>query len=138
MAVERTYAMIKPDAVRKNCIGKIIDRIEQEGFSIVAMKKMQMNKDLAERFYDVHKEKPFFSVLIEAVTSGPIVAMVLEKDDAIKAWRGVMGATNPAEAAEGTLRNMFGGETMEQNVTHGSDAPETAKTETELIFPELG
>lgn len=133
----RTYGMIKPEAVQNRNTGKIIDRIESEGFSIVAMKKMHMTKDLAEQFYAVHKEKPFFGELVESIASGPIVAFVLEKDDAITAWRELMGATNPADAAEGTLRKLYG-TSIGNNATHGSDAPETAAAEIKLIFPELG
>ncbi len=136
MAVERTYAMIKPEAVSLGHSGKIIDRIESEGFKIVAMKKMEMSKDLASIFYEVHSEKPFYSELVESVSSGPIIVMVLEKDGAIAAWRELMGDTNPDNAEPGTLRKLYG-TSITNNVTHGSDAPETAETEIKLIFPEI-
>ena len=136
MAVERTYGMIKPEAVANGNTGKIIDRIEQEGFTIVAMKKMQMTKELAQLFYEVHSQKPFYSELVDSVASGPIVAMVLEKDGAIAQWRELMGATNPDEAAENTLRKLYG-TSIGNNATHGSDAPATAETEIKLVFPEL-
>jgi len=134
--MERTYGMIKPDAVRKGFMGKIIDRIEQEGFKIIAMKKMEFTKDLAELFYEVHRERPFFDELVENISSGPIVAMVLEKEGAITSWRELMGATNPDEAAENTLRKLYG-ENIGKNAVHGSDAPATAETEIKLIFPDL-
>jgi len=137
MAIERTYGMIKPAAVKTGNSGKIIDRIEQEGFVIVALKKMDMTREMAELFYEVHREKPFFGELVDSISSGPIVAMVLEKDGAIAAWRELMGATNPADAAEGTLRKLYG-ISIGDNATHGSDAPGTAATEIQLIFPELG
>jgi nucleoside-diphosphate kinase len=134
--MERTYGMIKPGAIKNGHTGKIIDRIEQEGFTIVAMKKMQMTKELAELFYAVHRERPFFDELVESIVAGPIVAMVLEKDGAIAAWRELMGATNPDEAAEGTLRKLYG-VNIGENATHGSDAPDTAASEVKLIFPDL-
>jgi nucleoside-diphosphate kinase len=136
MAIERTYAMIKPGAVQRGQDKAIIDRIKQEGFSIVAMKKLNMTKDLAEKFYDVHKEKPFFDEIVAGLCSGPVVAIILEKENAINAWRELMGVTNPAEAAEGTIRKLYG-VTITDNATHGSDGPETAKTEIALLFPEL-
>jgi nucleoside-diphosphate kinase len=134
--MERTFGMIKPEATATGKAGKIIDRIESEGFVIVGMKKMQMTKALAEQFYAVHKEKPFFGELVQSVTSGPIIALVLEKNGAILAWRELMGATNPEKAAEGTLRKLYG-TSMTNNATHGSDAPETAASEIALVFPEL-
>ena len=136
MSIEKTYGMIKPDGVRKGFTGKIIDRIEQEGFNIVAMKKIEFDKDLAELFYEVHREKPFFDELVENITAGPVVAMVLEKENAISAWRELMGSTNPDEAAENTLRKLYG-ENIGKNAVHGSDAPATAETEIKLIFPDL-
>ena len=134
--MERTYAMIKPDAVEAKHVGEIITRIEREGFTIVAMKKMNMSKELASEFYGVHRERPFYSELVDYVASGPVVVMVLEKEDAIQCWRDVMGATDPKEAEEGTLRRLYG-KHIGSNVSHGSDAPETAATEIKLIFPEL-
>ena len=136
MSIERTYGMIKPDAERKGFSGKIIDRIEQEGFKIVAMKKIKFDKDLAELFYEIHREKPFFDELVENITAGPVVAMVLEKDKAITSWRELMGATNPDEASENTLRKLYG-EDIGKNAVHGSDASATAETEIKLIFPDL-
>jgi nucleoside-diphosphate kinase len=134
--MERTYAMIKPDAVEGKHVGEIITRIEREGFTIVAMKKVNMSKELAGEFYGVHRERPFYLELVDYVTSGPVVAMVLEKEDAIKCWRDIMGATDPKEAEEGTLRRLYG-KHIGSNVSHGSDAPETADTEIKLMFSEL-
>ena len=134
--MERTYGMIKPGAVKAGHTGKIIDRIEAEGFTIVAMKKLHMSKELAELFYEVHRQKPFFSELVESIIAGPLIAMVLEKDGAIAAWRELMGPTNPSDAADGTLRKLYG-TSIGENATHGSDAPATAETEIRLIFPEL-
>ena len=134
--MEQTYAMIKPAAVKNGLTGKIIDRIEQEEFNIIAMKKIWMTRELAELFYEVHREKPFFDELVESIISGPVVAMVLEKDGSIAVWRELMGATNPDDAAKGTLRQLYGA-SITDNAVHGSDAPETARTEIALIFPEL-
>jgi len=128
--------MIKPNAVKDKNTGKIIDRIEQEGFTIVAMKKTMLSKIRAEKFYGVHKGKPFFKNLVKFITSGPIIAMVLEKENAIKTWRDLMGATNPAKAAPNTLRKLYAA-SYTQNAVHGSDAPETAATEINFFFPEL-
>jgi nucleoside-diphosphate kinase len=133
MAVERTFAIIKPDAVRKQVVGKIIDRIEQSGLEIVAMKKMQLTQQGAQGFYAVHKERPFFGDLVAFMTSGPVVAMILEGEGAILKWRDLMGPTNSNEAPAGTLRGDFGTD-IEQNATHGSDAPETARLETSYFF----
>ena len=131
--MERTFAMIKPDAVKLGHSGKIIDRIEKEGFNIVEMKKMTFTKALAEQFYGVHSARPFFGELVDMITSGPVIALLLEKDNAIMAWRDLMGATNPAQAAEGTIRKLYG-TNIGSNASHGSDAAETAKTEIALIF----
>ena len=136
MAIEKTYGMIKPHAVKTGLTGEILTRIEKEGFVIVGLKKMQMSKELAELFYAIHREKPFFGELVENITAGPVVAMVLEKDGAIAAWRELMGATNPAEAAENTLRALYA-VSIGENAVHGSDAPDTAESEAGLIFPEL-
>ena len=133
MAIERTLAIIKPDAVENRDAGKILARIEEEGFTIVAMRMIRMTRKEAEGFYAVHRERPFFGDLTAYMSSGPAVVMVLEKDDAIGTWRKVMGATNPTEAAEGTIRKRFG-ESIERNATHGSDAPETAAFETGYFF----
>ena len=136
MAVEKTYAMIKPGALKAGHDKAIVDRIRQEGFEIVAIKELRMTKDLAEQFYAVHKEKPFFGEIVASLSSGPVIAMVLEKEGAINAWRDLMGVTNPADAADGTIRKLYG-VTITDNATHGSDASETAATEIALIFPEL-
>lgn len=134
--MERTFAMIKPDVVRAKNSGKVIDMIEHHGFTILGMEKRQLTKEEAEQFYGVHKERPFFGELVEFVTSGPVIVMCLEKENAIKNWRELMGATNPANAAEGTIRRIFATD-ISHNAVHGSDAPETAKIELEQFFPEL-
>ena len=134
--MEKTLAIIKPDAVRALNTGKIIDRIEAAGFSILGMKKMHLTKAQAEAFYAVHKERPFYGELVEFMTSGPVVVMALAKDGAIKAWRDLMGATNPAQAAPNTIRKDFGA-SVGENATHGSDAPETAAVEVKFFFPEI-
>lgn len=134
--MERTFAIIKPDAVKAKNSGKIIDRIEQEGFEIVGMKKIHLTKEQAEQFYAVHNQRPFFAELVEFITSGPVVVMTLQKENAIKAWRDLMGATNPEQAEENTLRKLYGS-SVGENATHGSDAPETATEEIKFLFPEL-
>jgi len=134
--MERTFAMIKPDAVAAHNSGKIIDIIEGCGFAILAMEKTKLSKEQAQTFYAVHSERPFFEELVDFVTSGPVIIMCLEKDNAIKAWRDLMGATDPANADQGTLRKLFGTD-VGHNATHGSDAPETAKQELTLFFPDL-
>ena len=136
MAVTRTYAMIKPHAVAAGNVGKIIDRVEREGFKVVGLKKIQFSKKFAEIFYAVHAARPFFQELVNDIAAGPIVAMVLEKEDAVASWRNIIGATDPAKAAEGTLRRLYG-ESVGKNVVHGSDADETAAVECALVFPEL-
>jgi nucleoside-diphosphate kinase len=133
VAKERTFAIIKPDAVEKRYVGKILARIEEEGFEIVAMRMVRMTRGEAEGFYAVHRERPFFSDLTAYMSSGPAVVIALERDDAIAHWRNVMGATNPADAADGTLRKEFG-ESIERNATHGSDAAETAAVEIAYFF----
>lgn len=130
---EKTFAMIKPDAVKGRNVGKIIDMIEQNGFTIVRMEKRKLSKELAEQFYGVHKEKPFFGEVIDFVTSGPVVVMVLERDNAIEEWRKLMGETDSKKAAPGTIRQQFGTDIMVNSV-HGSDAPETAEKEIALMF----
>ena len=131
--MERTLAIIKPDAVSKGYVGKIITRIEEEGFVIKAMKMLKLSKQEAEAFYHVHREKPFFEELTRFMSSGPVVVMVLEGEGAIKRWRDVMGATDPAKAAEGTLRRLYGSN-ITMNAVHGSDAPETADFEIKFFF----
>jgi len=130
---EKTLAIIKPDAVKKNIIGKIIQRIEDEGFKIAAMKMLHLTKDEAKGFYIVHKSRPFYEDLTNFMSSGPAVVMTLERDDAIAHWRQVMGATDPAQAKPGTLRREFGF-SVERNATHGSDARETAEWEIAYFF----
>jgi nucleoside-diphosphate kinase len=134
---ERTLSIIKPDAVSKGLIGNIIARFEREGLKIAAMRMLHMDKPQAEGFYAVHRERPFFADLVEFMISGPVVVMVLEGEDAIDHNREIMGATNPAEAADGTLRKLYA-ESIQNNAVHGSDAPETAKFEIGYFFPELG
>jgi len=136
MAGNRTYAMIKPHAVADGIVGKVIDRIEREGFKIVAMKKVHFSPKFAEIFYAVHAARPFFPELVSNISAGPVVALVLEKDNAVSSWRDIIGATDPAKAAEGTLRSLYG-KSIDKNVAHGSDADETAATECALVFPEL-
>ena len=133
MAVERTFAIIKPDAVEKKVAGRILARIEESGLEIIAMKKMQLTERLARGFYAVHKERPFFGDLVRFMTSGPVVALVLEGEGAIRKWRDLMGPTNSKEAPAGTLRGDFGTD-VERNATHGSDAPETARLEISYFF----
>lgn len=135
MAVERTLSIIKPDAVKRNLIGEINRRFEAGGLSIVACRMVHLTKDQAEGFYAVHKERPFFSSLVEYMQSGPIVVQVLEGKNAITANREIMGATNPADAAPGTIRADLA-ESLERNSVHGSDAPETARTEIAFFFTE--
>ncbi len=130
---ERTLAIIKPDAVAGRLTGRIIQRIEEGGFEIRAMRLMRMTKREAEGFYAVHRARPFFGSLTEFMSSGPAVAMVLEAPDAIKAWRTLMGATDPAKADAGTLRREFA-ESIERNATHGSDGPDTAAYEIGYFF----
>ena len=125
---ERTLAIIKPDAVAKKLTGRIIQRIEDHGFTIRAMKRVALSQQGAEGFYAVHRQRPFFASLTQFMSSGPAVVLVLEADDAIKKWRTLMGATDPAKADAGTLRKEFA-ESIENNATHGSDAPETAAFE---------
>jgi nucleoside-diphosphate kinase len=128
---ERTLAIIKPDAVARRVAGKIIERIEAEGFQIRAIKRVNLSQAQAEGFYEVHRQRPFFSSLTSFMSSGAAIVMVLEAADAIKKWRTLMGATDPAKA--GTLRKQFA-ESIERNATHGSDAPETAAYEIGYFF----
>ena len=132
--MERTFAIIKPDAVRARMTGRIIQRIEDEGFQIRAMRLVNLTQKEAEGFYAVHRERPFFASLTKFMSSGPAVVLALEAPDAIKKWRTLMGATDPAKAEAGTLRQEFG-RSIENNATHGSDAPETAAFELSYFFP---
>ena len=136
MAVEQTFAIIKPDAFAAGHAGKILARIYAEGFKVVGLKKLYLSKVEAEGFYYVHKERPFFGELTDFMSSGPCIVMALEAEGAIARWRELMGATNPAEAAEGTLRKEFGA-SIGENATHGSDAPETAAFELGYFFNGL-
>ena len=133
MAIERTFSIIKPDAVAKNVIGEIVSRFENNGLRIVASKMVHLTKEQAGDFYAVHKERPFYNDLVEYMTSGPVVVQVLEGDNAIMKNREIMGATNPAEAAAGTIRADFA-TSIEENAVHGSDAPETAAQEIAFFF----
>jgi nucleoside-diphosphate kinase len=130
---EKTLAIIKPDAVKKKAVGKIIQRIEEEGFEISGMKQLHLSKEEAEGFYIVHKEKPFYGSLTDFMSSGDIIIMVLEREDAIHHWRKTMGVTDPAMAEPGTLRRSFGF-SVERNACHGSDAPETAEWEINYFY----
>jgi nucleoside-diphosphate kinase len=134
--MERTLSIIKPDAVKKNLIGEIISRFEKNGLRIAAMKKIWMSKEEAKGFYIVHKDKPFYDSLTDFMSEGPIVVMVLEGENAISKNRDIMGATNPANAEEGTIRKDFG-ENIERNAVHGSDSPETAAFEISYFFSQL-
>ncbi|MBN9447883.1 MAG: nucleoside-diphosphate kinase [Bosea sp.] len=133
MAVQRTFSILKPDATRRNLTGAVNAVIEKAGLRIVAQKRIQMTKAQAETFYAVHSARPFFGELVEFMTSGPVVVQVLEGEDAIAKYRDVMGATNPANAAEGTVRKLFA-ESVGENTVHGSDAPETAAIEIAQFF----
>jgi nucleoside-diphosphate kinase len=130
---QRTLAIIKPDAVQRRLAGKILQRIEDAGFSIRGIRRLHLSKQQAEGFYDVHRARPFFASLTGFMSSGPSVVVVLEAEDAIKKWRTLMGATDPAKADAGTLRKEFA-ESIERNATHGSDAPETAAYEIGYFF----
>ena len=137
MAIERTFSIIKPDAVAKNVIGEIVSRFEKNGLRIIASKMLHLSKEQAQGFYAVHKERPFYNDLVEFMTSGPVVVQVLEGENAISKNRELMGATNPAEAAPGTIRADFA-KTVDENAVHGSDAPETAAQEIEFFFGAEG
>lgn len=136
MATERTLSIIKPDATRRNLTGKINARFEDAGLKIVAQRRIQMTRAMAEAFYDVHRERSFFGSLCDFMTSGPVVVQVLEGDDAVAKNRQVMGATNPANAEEGTIRRDFA-ESIEANSVHGSDSPENAAREIAFFFAEI-
>lgn len=134
--MERTFAIIKPDAFKAGYTGRILSRIYAEGFKVVGLKKLYMSKVEAEGFYYVHKERPFFGELTDFMSSGPCVVLVLEAEGAIKKWRDLMGATDPAKAEAGSLRKEFGA-SIGENATHGSDAPETAAFEIPYFFSGL-
>lgn len=135
MAIERTFSIIKPDATKRNLTGKIIDRFESAGLRIIASKRIQMTKEQAEGFYGVHKERPFFNDLVSFMISGPVVVQVLEGENAVLKNRELMGATNPADADEGTIRKDFA-ESIDANSVHGSDSPETAAEEIKFFFSD--
>jgi len=133
--MQRTLVLIKPDAVRRGLVGEIISRLERKGLKIVALRMLQMDKEMAERHYAIHKGKPFFEGLVEFITSGPLVAAVIEGERAVEAVRRLMGETNPLKASPGTIRGDFGLD-IQQNLIHGSDSEETAREEIELFFGE--
>lgn len=135
MAIERTLAILKPDCVRKQLIGEVIKRIQDAGFAIRAMKLVQLSRKEAEGFYAVHAGRPFFGELTEFMSSGPCVPIVLEKDNAVSDYRTLIGATNPAEAAEGTIRKLYA-DSVGQNIAHGSDSVENGRIECAYFFPE--
>jgi len=137
MAIEQTLSIIKPDAVAKNIIGEIYSRFEKNGLCIVAARMMQLSKEQAEGFYAVHRERPFYKDLVEFMTSGPVIVQVLEGENAINKNRELMGATNPADAAPGTIRADFA-TTVDENAVHGSDGPDTAKQEIAFFFGDGG
>ena len=134
--MEKTLSIIKPDGVGKGLTGEVVRRLEHAGIRICAMKMLRLSLDQAKMFYAVHRERPFYSSLTEFMTSGPIVAMVLEGEDVIRRYRDLMGATNPKDAAPGTIRRDFASE-VEKNIVHGSDGPETAAQEIKFFFNDL-
>lgn len=133
MAIEKTFIMIKPDAVQRGLIGEIISRFEKKGIKLIAMKMVFVSKELAEKHYGIHKGKPFFEPTVKYIISSPVVAMVLEGDNAINMVRGMMGKTNPQDAAMGTIRGDYG-QFIGRNIVHGSDGPDTAEFEINLWF----
>lgn len=135
--IQRTLAIIKPDAVSRGLVGRILSAIEEGGLRLAAMKMVHLSRARAEAFYQVHRERPFFTPLVDFMTEGPVVVMVLEAEEAIARWRTLMGATDPAAAAEGTLRRNLG-EDMRRNCVHGSDAPETSAFEISFFFGDRG
>ena len=130
---QKTFSIIKPDAVATGKAGKILSLLEENGFRIVALRMTKLSQSQAEGFYAVHRERPFFASLVKFMTEGPVIVMALEREDAVKKLREVMGATNPANAAEGTVRKLYA-ESIERNCIHGSDAPETAEQELRFFF----
>jgi nucleoside-diphosphate kinase len=135
MAIERTFSIIKPDATRRNLTGAVTAKLEEAGLRVVASKRIRMSREQAEGFYGVHRERPFFGELVEFITSGPVVVQVLEGEDAVALNRKVMGATNPEQADEGTIRRTFA-ESIGANTVHGSDSLENAKIEIDFFFRE--
>lgn len=134
--LQKTFSIIKPDAVADGKAGKILALLEESGFRIVALKMVKLSQPQAEGFYAVHRERPFFASLVKFMTEGPVIVMALEREDAVKKLREVMGATNPANASEGTVRKLFAA-SIERNAIHGSDAPETAAEELKYFFTGL-
>ena len=133
--MEQTFAMIKPDGVRRGLTPELLARIHRKGYRLVGLKQMVISREVAETHYAEHKERPFFGSLVDFITGGPVVAMALEGENAIAGWRAMMGATNPANAAPGTVRADFA-TTTQENITHGSDSPESAERELKLFFAE--
>ena len=131
--MERTFSIIKPDAVKNGKAGLVLAKLEEHGFKVLGLRMLHMSKETAERFYSVHKERPFFASLVTFMSEGPAIVMALEREDAVKRLREVMGATNTANAAEGTVRKLYA-DSIERNAIHGSDAPETAKDELAFFF----
>jgi nucleoside-diphosphate kinase len=135
MAVERTLAILKPDCVRKNLQGEVISRIQKAGFNIVSMKQIRLTKEMAGAFYAVHKGRPFYDGLVEFMTSGPVVPIALEKENAVADYRTLIGATDPKDAAPGTIRKLFA-DNKGENIVHGSDSPENGRIEVSFFFGE--
>lgn len=135
MAVQRTFSIIKPDATERNLTGAVNAVIEKAGLRIIAQRRIQMTQEQAQRFYDVHKERPFFGELVDFMTSGPVVVQVLQGENAVKAYRDVMGATNPADADDGTIRKLYA-KSIGENSVHGSDSDENAQLEISQFFSE--
>jgi len=135
MAIEQTFAMIKPDAVEDGYTGAIISRIEQEGFTILRLEKCLLESELVEEFYGEHKERSFFGEMVDGICSGPVILMALERENAVAGWRDLIGATDPAKAADNTLRKLYGRH-IGSNAVHGSDAVETAERELDLMFSD--
>ena len=136
MAIENTLSIIKPDATKRNITGSINAKFEDAGLIIIAQKRLQMTKDMAQKFYGIHKDRPFFNDLVDFMISGPVIAQVLRGENAVKLNRDIMGATNPKEAEKGTIRNEFA-ESIEANSVHGSDSLENAKSEITFFFAEI-
>ncbi len=134
--LQKTFSIIKPDAVASGKAGKILSLLEDNGFRVVALRMTKLSQSQAEGFYAVHRERPFFGSLVKFMTEGPVIVMALEREDAVKKLREVMGATNPANAAEGTVRKLYA-ESIERNAIHGSDAPETAAEELKYFFTTI-
>ena len=136
MAIENTLSIIKPDATKRNITGSINAKFEDAGLNIIAQKRLQMTKDMAQKFYEIHKDRPFFNDLVDFMISGPVIAQVLRGENAVKLNRDIMGATNPKEAEKGTIRNEFA-ESIEANSVHGSDSLENAESEIAFFFAEI-